>query len=84
MPTNLKKQGLLPLTFKNPSDYDKVVDYASVQTVGLESLKPNSLVKLLFKFKNGRSVTIDALHTMSIDQIEWLKAGSALNMIANK
>jgi aconitate hydratase len=80
--TNLKKQGLLPLTFANESDYDKIQadDLASVQ--GLTALAPGSKVTLMLSHSNGSTDQLVLSHTLNDAQIEWFKAGSALNVIA--
>jgi aconitate hydratase len=77
--TNLKKQGVLPLTFKNPSDYEKITENARYDIVGLTKLAPSSEVILRVK-ESGNSVDIPLLHSMTDEQIDWFKAGSALNM----
>eukprot|EP00842_Homolaphlyctis_polyrhiza_P003954 jgi/Hompol1/455/HPOL_005312-RA len=80
--TNLKKQGILPLTFADPADYDRIPEFASFSTVGLTSLAPGSTVTLVVTPVDKPAFKIPLVHTMSIDQIEWFKAGSALNLIA--
>jgi aconitase A len=80
--TNLKKQGILPLTFANPDDYEKIPENALLSTKGLANFTPESKITLVVKPQNGSSFEIDLKHTMSSDQISWFKAGSALNMIA--
>jgi aconitate hydratase len=83
--TNLKKQGILPLTFNDPNDYSKIpATGASVSTVGLTDLlngKSNE-IKLIVKTASGQ-FDIPVSHTLSADQISWIKYGSALNMIRN-
>jgi aconitate hydratase len=79
--TNLKKQGLLPLTFVNPADYDKVSGHDLVTLKGVSKLAPGSTLTLVVK-KNGSVVEIPLQHTMNEDQIGWFKAGSALNKMA--
>lgn len=81
--TNLKKQGILPLTFSNPSDFDKVHPTDRVSLVGLKELAPEKPVKCVLKHENGKSDEIWLNHTMNKDQIEWFKAGSALNRMAD-
>ncbi len=81
--TNLKKQGMLPLTFANPADYDKILEDDRLSIVGLSELAPGKQVKLIIKHSNGTKEEIFLNHTMNNSQIEWFKAGSALNMIAN-
>ncbi|KAH9414651.1 aconitate hydratase [Dermatophagoides pteronyssinus] len=80
--TNLKKQGLLPLTFANPADYDKIQPDSKISLVDLKNLAPGKPVKCIIKQKDGRSDTIQLNHTMNEQQIEWFKAGSALNRMA--
>lgn len=86
--TNLKKQGILPITFANESDYDKISACDSVDTQGIVDLIGDlgESAKILLKVtkKDGSLVEIPVKHTMSVDQIEFFKAGSALNLIASK
>jgi len=77
--TNLKKQGLLPLTFSNPADYDKVRPDDRISLVGLKDLAPGKPVKCALKHKDGTKEEISLLHTYNDAQINWFKAGSALN-----
>jgi aconitase A len=81
--TNLKKQGILPLTFANSEDYARIPSNALVSTVGLTDLVKNKKgnVELLVQPKNGEAFRIKVNHTMSEDQLEWFRCGSALNMI---
>lgn len=80
--TNLKKQGLLPLTFSNPSDYDKVQPTDKIDLVNLNELAPRKPVKCVLKHKDGSKDEIMLNHTFNEGQIGWFKAGSALNMMA--
>ncbi|KAJ3262591.1 aconitate hydratase [Boothiomyces macroporosus] len=80
--TNLKKQGILPLTFKNEKDYDLIPEICTLSTRGVVGISPNSPVFLTVKTPE-KEFEIELKHTMSEDQIAWFKAGSALNMIAN-
>lgn len=80
--TNLKKQGVLPVTFANPADYDRIPSECLISTQGLQSLAPGSALSLLITPKTGKPFQIPVVHTMSEDQIGYFKAGSALNMIA--
>ncbi|GBO08544.1 Aconitate hydratase, mitochondrial [Araneus ventricosus] len=80
--TNLKKQGLLPLTFDNPSDYDKIQPTDHISLLGLKDLAPGKPVKCEIKHADGKTETIMLNHTMNQQQIEWFKAGSALNRMA--
>lgn len=79
--TNLKKQGMLALTFANPADYDKVQEDDVVETLDLDQLAPNKQVTLNFKHTDGSEDIIKTNHTYNENQIEWFKAGSALNLI---
>uniref|UniRef100_H0WLK8 Aconitate hydratase, mitochondrial n=1 Tax=Otolemur garnettii TaxID=30611 RepID=H0WLK8_OTOGA len=77
--TNLKKQGLLPLTFADPADYNKIhpVDKLTIQ--GLKDFAPGKPLKCIIKHPNGTQETILLNHTFNETQIEWFRAGSALN-----
>ena len=80
--TNLKKQGMLPLTFADPADYDKILEDDKVDITGLDKLSPGNKVKMIVKHKDGSSDEVLLNHTMNEAQIKWFKAGSALNLIA--
>lgn len=83
--TNLKKQGMLPLTFADPKDYDKVSGADKVDIVGLTTLAPGKPVTLVVhKAQGGAKVNITLNHTFNEEQIEWFKAGSALNFMKAK
>nr|BAN21265.1 aconitase, mitochondrial [Riptortus pedestris] len=77
--TNLKKQGLLPLTFANPADYDKIQPDDKISLKGLAGLAPGKPVECVIKHANGQTDKISLNHSMNEQQIEWFKAGSALN-----
>ena len=79
--TNLKKQGMLALTFANPSDYDKIKEDDSFAIQGLTSFAPGKPLHLAISHKDGSTDTIVLNHTYNEIQIEWFKAGSALNLI---
>ncbi len=79
---NLKKQGVLALTFANPLDYERVLVDDKVDIVGLAALAPGVPVKVVLRHVDGRSDEIETTHTMSEEHIEWFKAGSALNLLA--
>ncbi|SHO59444.1 aconitate hydratase [Algoriphagus zhangzhouensis] len=79
--TNLKKQGMLALTFANPADYDKVLEDDSIDIVGLDSFAPGKSLQVVLNHADGSSDTIEVNHTYNEGQIEWFKAGSALNLI---
>ena len=78
--TNLKKQGLLPLVFENPADYDKVQETDRVSIVALKELAPGKPVSVILHHADGKDETIRCRHSFSAEQIAWFKAGAALNM----
>lgn len=77
--TNLKKQGMLPLTFANPSDYDKIQPTDKISLLGLSSMAPGKPVTCEIKHSDGSKDTIQLNHTFNAGQITWFQAGSALN-----
>jgi len=77
--TNLKKQGLLPLTFIDPADYDRFEQNDRVTVSGLSALEPGRPVKVIIKKPDGRVEEIETRHSMTREQIAWFRAGSALN-----
>jgi len=77
--TNLKKQGMLPLTFNNKADYDLVRPDDKVSIVGLETFAPGGQLSCVLNHSDGSSDTILLDHTFNEQQIDWFKAGSALN-----
>jgi aconitate hydratase len=79
--TNLKKQGMLALTFADKNDYDKIQENDSIDVVGLTQFTPNQPLSLVLHHENGSTETILANHTYNQQQIEWFKAGGALNII---
>ncbi|OQV12507.1 putative aconitate hydratase, mitochondrial [Hypsibius exemplaris] len=81
--TNLKKQGMLPLTFNNPADYDKIQPDDTISLTGLAGLAPGKPVKAVIKHKDGKKEEISLNHSFNDQQIEWFKAGSALNRMAD-
>ena len=78
---NLKKQGILPLTFSNPLDYDKIGEEDRISLVDLKSLKPHEPVRAFIQPKGGPVFEIILNHTLTDEQIKWFKAGSALNTV---
>ncbi|KAH9852897.1 aconitate hydratase [Lenzites betulinus] len=82
--TNLKKQGMLALTFVDPADYDKVRPDDRVDILGLESFAPGKNLTLALKHADGSKEEIALAHSFNEGQIEWFKAGSALNLMAAK
>ncbi|MCP9611697.1 aconitate hydratase [Coprobacter tertius] len=80
--TNLKKQGMLALTFANKNDYDKIKEDDRFTIKGLENFAPGKNLLIIIKHSNGTKETIEAIHTYNDLQIEWFKAGSALNYLS--
>jgi aconitate hydratase len=79
--TNLKKQGMLALTFANESDYDKIQERDVVDFADLTAFAPGKPLTLVFRHEDGSEDRISANHSYNAQQISWFKAGSALNMI---
>ncbi|XP_075038918.1 aconitate hydratase, mitochondrial [Mixophyes fleayi] len=77
--TNLKKQGLLPLTFSDPTDYEKIHPEDKITLAGLKHLAPGKPVQCVITHQNGKQETIFLNHSFNETQIEWFQAGSALN-----
>ena len=82
--TNLKKQGMLALTFANPADFDKILEDDTFELIGLESFAPGKLLTLKINHAGGSTEDILLNHTYSELQIKWFKAGSALNYMKEK
>ena len=79
--TNLKKQGMLGLTFDNKEDYNKINETDIFDLIGIKDFTPTSKFKLIIKHADGVNDEIVLNHTYNQTQIEWFKAGSALNLI---
>ena len=79
--TNLKKQGMLALTFANPADYDKVRQDDLIDIVGFDSFSPDKNLAIVLHHADGTSEQFEVEHTYNQQQIDWVKAGSALNKI---
>ena len=79
--TNLKKQGIIPLTFADPADYDKIGEDDRLGTRGLADLAPGRTLTVTVTRPDGEMWTFEGNHTFSDEQIEWFKAGSALAVI---
>jgi len=82
--TNLKKQGILALTFSNPDDYEKIQEDDRISLVGLNEIAPQKPVKCILSHSNGTDEEILLSHSYNQSQLEWFKAGSALNVLRNK
>ena len=80
--TNLKKQGILPLTFADPKDYDLLEQNDRVSVTGLTGLAPGKPVTLAVRKPDGRALSFKVNHSLTAEQITWFKAGSALNALA--
>jgi aconitate hydratase len=82
--TNLKKQGLLPLTFADPTTYDQIGEDDTISVLGLAELAPDAPVRCTINKPDGTTVEFLANQTFSPEQIDWFKAGGALNIIRQK
>ena len=82
--TNLKKQGILALTFSNPDDYEKILEDDKISLVGLNNLEPQKQVTCKITHNDGTSDEILLNHSYNESQINWFRAGSALNVLRNK
>jgi aconitate hydratase len=79
--TNLKKQGILALTFSDPKDYEKIEQQDRISVTGLHNLAPGKPVSVTIQKVDGQTLTIQANHSMTEQQIAWFRAGSALNAL---
>jgi aconitate hydratase len=79
--SNLKKQGVLPLTFVDPADYEKVRETDRVSVKGLADLAPGSKLTVVLHHADGSEESFQAAQSLNAEQIEWFKAGSALNVL---
>ncbi len=77
--TNLKKQGVLPLTFVNPADYEQVKEGDVIDLKGVDALAPKSEVTMVLKHQDGSTYECALKHSLNDEQINWFKKGSALN-----
>lgn len=82
--TNLKKQGILALTFADTKDYDKIREDDTLDIMGLQNFAPGTPLTLVVNHADGSRETCKLLHSYNDNQIEWFKAGSALNLIGQK
>mgnify|MGYP001490680267 FL=1 len=78
---NLKKQGVLPLTFNDKSDYEKINQKDKITIENLENIRPGEPINILITKEDGSTFDIVALHSLSDEQIKWFFSGSALNYI---
>lgn len=79
--TNLKKQGMLALTFANPADYEKIQENDTIDITGLQTFAEGKQLTIVLHHTDGTSESFPVNHTYNAQQIEWFKAGSALNII---
>jgi aconitate hydratase len=79
--TNLKKQGMLALTFADKADYEKIQEDDTIDIIGLETFSAGKPLTIVLHHANGTQDTIQVNHTYNEQQIEWFKAGGALNII---
>jgi len=79
--TNLKKQGMLALTFSDKNDYDKIREDDDIDVTGLTNLEPGKPLRIVLHHQDGTEDAFDAEHSLNENQIKWFRAGSALNLI---
>lgn len=79
--TNLKKQGMLAITFKDKEDYNKIQEKDKITILGLDNFKPKQNITIKVVHENGSEDTFEAVHTYNEAQIEWFKNGGALNSL---
>jgi aconitate hydratase len=79
--SNLKKQGLLALSFSDPADYDRIREGDRISLVGLAGLVPGRAVDCLVRHADGATESLSLAHSFSASQLEWFRAGSALNLL---
>ena len=79
--TNLKKQGMLAITFKDKEDYNKIQEKDKITILGLDNFKPKQNLTIKVVHENGSEDTFEAVHTYNEAQIEWFKNGGALNSL---
>ncbi len=82
--TNLKKQGVLALTFKNKDNYDKIQENDTFEILGLTDFQPHKNLILKIKHESGKVEEIELTHSYEVKQINWFKAGSALNCLGDR
>tara|TARA_B100001540_G_scaffold278851_1_gene267258 strand:- start:618 stop:932 length:315 start_codon:yes stop_codon:yes gene_type:complete len=82
--TNLKKQGMLALTFQNKKDYNKILEDDTFELLNLNEFRPGKSLEIKIIHSDGLSDIISCNHTYNDTQIKWFRAGSALNLIRSK
>ena len=81
---NLKKQGVLPFTFSNKADYDKIQAKDKITFADLDKIAPGKAVTMTVTHEDGSSEDFQVNHTLNHDQVKWFNAGSALNYMGSK
>jgi aconitate hydratase len=79
--TNLKKQGMLALTFQNPEDYERIQEDDTIDILGLDTFAEGKPLTIVLHHADGSSETFEVNHSYNENQIAWYRAGSALNLI---
>ena len=82
--SNLKKQGILALTFENPDDYEKILESDSISIVGLNNFSEGKAIKHIIHHFDESLAEICVTHSFSSNQIEWFQFGAALNLLHNQ
>jgi len=82
--TNLKKQGVLPLTFKDAADYGKIKEDDFISIKGLKNFAPGKSLTMVVRHSDGSGEILELAHSFTAEQIEWFKAGSALNLMKGR
>ena len=82
--TNLKKQGMLAITFIDKNDYMRIKEKDILSIVGLNAFAPNKNLKVLIRHEDGEEESFEVQHTYNDQQIAWFRAGSALNANRNE
>jgi aconitate hydratase len=82
--SNLKKQGVLPLVFSDPADFDKVQEHDRISIRGLDRLAPGHPVVVVLHHADGGEEELEARHSLNAEQVEWFRAGSALNVLRDR
>ena len=81
---NLKKQAVLPLTFVDKADYDKIQAKDRISFEGLDQLAPGKAVTMTVKHEDGSNDSLQVNHTLNENEINWFQAGSALNYVGSQ
>jgi aconitate hydratase len=81
---NLKKQAVLPFVFSNKDDYEKIQQKDAISFEGLDALKPGQAVTMTATHEDGSTDKIELNHSLNAGEIEWFKAGSALNYVGSQ